>query len=524
MTQRSVLLTLCSVSMIIVSAQEPVKNESIKLSLFDAVQTSLKNNLQVGIAKNIRSAAKANELVQEGAFDINFVASDNYSKTQSASISNSTIQSSPSTLITTETNSTRKSRSLTASLSKAFIWGGTFQASYLGPNYNSSIVSGTQTITPISGSPITSPFGPLPASPFPYTGSFSASYTQSLLKGFGPNSAAASYLVSQNNSIASDYTFQQSIISLVSSTENLYWDLVFATRNFQNKKASLKLAQAQLKESKIRVEVGILAPIEVTSAEAQVALREQDIITAEAQYLNATDALYRALYPNIQDRPSGIEPADEPTIEPLTGNPTSAIDLALGNRVELKVAELDLKSKEILKSSASNRMLPQLDVSVGINENAATRSTPALVREDLTGKRYPGYNFGVTFSIPLLNRVGRGSSAVANAQYRQSELNVQDLKLSIRLQVEQAFRNVDAASRGVNAAQKTRLFTQQDFEAEQKKFQNGMSTNFLVQSKQNILDTSIANELQAQINYAKARTALEQAQGTLLQARGLEIK
>ncbi len=524
MTLRSVLLTLSSVSMVIVSAQEPVKNESIKLSLFDAVQTSLKNNLQVGIAKNIRSATKANELVQEGAFDINFIASDNYSKTQSASISNSTIQSSPSTLITTETNSTRKSRSLTASLSKAFIWGGTFQANYLGPNYNSSIVSGTQTITPISGSPITSPFGPLPASPFPYTGSFSASYTQSLLKGFGPNSAAASYLVSQNNSIASDYTFQQSIISLVSSTENLYWDLVFATRNFQNKKASLKLAQAQLKESKIRVEVGILAPIEVTSAEAQVALREQDIITAEAQYLNATDALYRALYPNIQDRPSGIEPADEPTIEPLTGNPTSAIDLALGNRVELKVAELDLKSKEILKSSASNRMLPQLDVSVGINENAATRSTPALVREDLTGKRYPGYNFGVTFSIPLLNRVGRGSNAVANAQYRQSELNVQDLKLSIRLQVEQAFRNVDAASRGVNAAQKTRLFTQQDFEAEQKKFQNGMSTNFLVQSKQNTLDTSIANELQAQINYAKARTALEQAQGTLLQARGLEIK
>ena len=107
MTLRSVLLTLSSVSMVIVSAQEPVKNESIKLSLFDAVQTSLKNNLQVGIAKNIRSATKANELVQEGAFDINFIASDNYSKTQSASISNSTIQSSPSTLITTETNSTR---------------------------------------------------------------------------------------------------------------------------------------------------------------------------------------------------------------------------------------------------------------------------------------------------------------------------------------------------------------------------------------------------------------------------------
>ena len=218
MNSRLAFLAFSALPMMIVSAQEPVKSEPLKLSLFDAVQTSLKNNLQVGIAKNIRAATKANELIQDGAFDFNFVTSDNYSKIQSASISNSTIQNSPSTLITTETNSTRKSRSLTATLSKAFIWGGTFQANYLGPNYSSSIVSGTQTITPISSPPITSPFGPLPASPFPYTGSFSASYTQSLLRGFGPRSAAANYLVSQNNSIASDYTFQQSIISLVSST------------------------------------------------------------------------------------------------------------------------------------------------------------------------------------------------------------------------------------------------------------------------------------------------------------------
>ncbi len=524
MKLRSTLLVFTPIAMIIVSAQEPIKNEPVKLTLFDAVQTSLKNNLQVGIAKNIRAAVKASELIQEGAFDLNFITSDNYSKIQSASISNSTIQASPTTLITTETNATRKSRSLTASLSKAFIWGGSFQANYLGPNYTSSLVSGTQTIIPINGPSITAPFGPLPATPFPYTGSFSATYTQSLLKGFGPNAAAANYLVSQNNAIASDYTFQQSIISLVSTTENLYWDLVFANKNFQNKKASLKLAEAQLKESKIRVEVGILAPIEVTSAEAQVALREQDIITAEAQFLNATDALYRALYPNIQDRPSAIIPTDVPTIEPIVGDPLSAINLAMTNRVELKVAELDLKSKEIQKSSAFNRMLPQLDVSVGINENSATRSTSGQVIDDLTGRRYPGYNFGVTFSIPLLNRVGRGNNQVANAQYRQSELNLQDLKLNIRLQVEQAFRNLDATSRGVNAAQKTRLFTQQDFEAEQKKFQNGMSTNFLVQSKQNSLDASIANELQAQINYAKARTALEQVKGTLLQVRGLDIK
>lgn len=157
MKSRSAFFAFSALPMMIVSAQEPIKSEPLKLSLFDAVQTSLKNNLQVGIARNIRAATKANELIQDGAFDFNFITSDNYSKIQSASISNSTIQNSPSTLITTETNSTRKSRSLTATLSKAFIWGGTFQANYLGPNYNSSIVSGTQTITPISSPSIHHP-------------------------------------------------------------------------------------------------------------------------------------------------------------------------------------------------------------------------------------------------------------------------------------------------------------------------------------------------------------------------------
>ena len=83
---------------------------------------------------------------------------------------------------------------------------------------------------------------------------------------------------------------------------------------------------------------------------------------------------------------------------------------------------------------------------------------------------------------------------------------------------------VRASGKGVAAAEKTRIFREKDLDAEKKKFDNGMSTNFLVLSKLNDLNTAKGNELQAQITYAKSVTALEKAMGHLLEARKFEVK
>ena len=111
--------------------------------------------------------------------------------------------------------------------------------------------------------------------------------------------------------------------------------------------------------------------------------------------------------------------------------------------------------------------------------------------------------------------------AQARANERSSQLSLKDKELEILLDVRRAIRNVDAAEKGVEASKKTRLFREKDLDAEQKKFENGMSTNFLVLSKQNDLDSARSSELQAQITYAKAVTALEQTVGNLLEARNL---
>lgn len=476
----------------------------VKLSLQEAIKTSLENNLQVQVALESRDYTKANVLLSQGAFDWTLNGNASYSSNKSTFENKRFSTGGP----LFSGDSTTDTKNLSLGVVKPFEWGGNFSLTY-NPTYQSS----TTNILGAGSS----------TTPTPYTGVLSASYSQSLLKGFGRKVTEANVIVAKKGAIAADYQYQKSIIDLVASTESLYWDVVYAQRNLENKQQALELAQKQLKENQIRVEVGTLAPIEVTSAEAAEAQRQQDIIAAEAQFANTKDALLRALYPS-SERPAGMELTDAPTLSHISTDEKSAEKMAIERRVELKSARLDLESKQLLEGVAKNRLMPQLDLNLGYNGSAANHDTFSPVNSDLWQAKNPGYSVGLSFSMPLPNRASKGLMAQARANRRSSELTMRDLELGIVLEVRTAFRNVDANEKAVKAAEKTRIFRQKDLEAEQKKYENGMSTNFLVLTKQNDLDTAKSAELQSQISYAKAVTTLEKALGNLLEARKLELK
>ena len=486
-------------------AAQPAK---LKVTLQNAIETSLKNNLQVQIATQTRDFTRAGVQIEEGFFDWNLTSGLSVAKVQDASRG----QNFPGGPFTSS-ESTTFNRSFNVGTNKAFGWGGNLNLNYA-PTYRFS--KGT-----LNGGPET------PFTTNPYDGSFTATYTQSLLKNFGRATTESRLIVARKSSQAADLSFQLAIVNLVASTETLYWDVAYAQRNLENKQQAQALAQKQLKENQIRVEVGTLAPIEVTSAEASVAQAEQDIIAAEAQLLNAKDALVRALYPSTERPPAGWELADAPSVKPLELDEATAEKRALASRLELKSAMLDLEAKQALETAANNRTMPQLDAFASYNGNAASQIPSeglAAVNKDLTKGNYPGYTVGLQFALPLQNRAARGGQAQARANRRQSELSLRDLELGITLEVRTAFRNVDASAKAVAAAEKTRIFREKDLDAENKKFANGMSTNFLVLSKQNDLNTARGNELQSQIAYAKSVTTLEKATGHLLEARQLAMK
>lgn len=489
----------------LVAQDAPKASDASQLRLQDAIQIALKNNLQVQISQQTRESTKALELQSLGTYDwtLNSAYAITHSKFQPDGHS---FDNSGNPIFGNTITDTRK---WNVGVAKATEWGGLLKVDYTNPNYSSTEYNylGSQTYS----------------TRYPYTGSFSASFTQSLLRGFGREATATNLIVSRYGAQAADYTFQLAIINNVATTESAYWDVVYAKRNLENKRQALALAKQQLKENQIRVQVGTLAPIEVTSSEASVAQAEQDIITSEAGLLNAKDALIRTLYPTT-DRPANLDTVDLPSVKPLELDEESAVKQALASRLELKSAQLDLKAKQVQESAANNHLLPQLDLSVGYNLNSNVQNSWSAVNTDLTNRKDPGYSVGLQFSLPILNRGAKGSLAIARASRRSSELNLHDQELGIVLQVRTAFRTLESSAKGVAAAEKTRYFREKDLEAEQKKFENGMSTNFLVLSKLNDLNTAKGNELQAQIAYAKAVTSMDQSVGRLLEARKLEVK
>jgi len=490
------------------ASKNPTTEKVQTLSLLEAIKVSLQNNLQVEIAKETRNANQASVLISQGAFDWTLTASANTGRQELPGFNGMDGE-----------KSTTWSRSLLVGLQKPFEWGGNLVVNY-NPVYKSSwdftpahtnVVAGVSTTYPDT----TTTEGA------PYSGSFSTTYTQSLLNGFGRAATEVNVIVAKKASKIADYTFQLSIINLVASTENQYWDLVYAQRNLDNAKLALSLAQKQLNENKIRVEVGTLAPIEVTSAEAAVAQQEQNIISAEAQFLNANDALIRALYPRVE-QPDKITPTEEPgTVTYTKVDEPTGEKMALDRRVELKAAKLSLESSDAQRAAAENHLNPRLDAYASYYGAADNHASLSPVNSDLTGRKFPGYVVGLNFALPIPNRSAKGSLNQARANQRSSELSLKDQELAIMLNVRQSFRNVEASAKGVDAAKTTRVFREKDLDAEQKKFENGMSTNFLVLQKQTDLDASRSAELQAQINYAKSVTALEQSMGNLLEARNL---
>ncbi len=485
------------------------------LSLKDAINTALQNNLQVQINRITLESSGYDLTRALAVYDWSLSGQAGLSRGETDE--QITEERDALGRYIAKTTSTSYGRNLSLTTSKAFTWGGSFNATY-SPVYRAA-TSKSQNfrLDPYSQ------WSSSGSSKTPYDGSWNMNYVQPLLRGFGKGVSDSALVIARRNGQRADLTFQQSLIQFVSDTESQYWSLVNANRALQNKKLALDLARKQLKENKIRVEVGTMAPIEVASAEAQVAREEQGIIQAEANMRNQMDAMKRLLWPG-QEPTEDLTLSDSPTVTRVPMSVEEAQKLALERRVEIKAARIGLENAKTNELVAESGMKPKLDLTTTVSSNADVASALGPVNSDLSKAKNPTYSVNLSFAIPLANRSAKSTFASSRAARRKAELDLRDLELTTSLEVKQRLRDLESKEKAMFAAQKAREFSQKDMEAEQKKFDNGMSTNFIVLSKQSSLDQARANELAAQIDYANAVTAFEKVIGNLLEARQLKVQ
>ncbi len=368
-----------------------------------------------------------------------------------------------------------------------------------------------------------------------YDTSLSFQIVQPLLRGFGPWNAQANLKAAEQRYTQSTLQFRETQMDLLLQVVQAYWDLVFARKNLEVQRNSLRLAEQLLRDTEIQIRVGTKAPIERTAAEAEVAVRRQNVIEAMNQLQAATDRL-KALVEateGLMHRPGEIwQPQEEPptpgTLEPLE----HYVDMALDQRPIIRAIQAQVTAAEYLQRAARNQLLPQLDFVIqyrwtGLGgdrqifagsffERRVVNVIPGRftdsINQVLRGE-FPSWTFGFRLTLPINDTAARGRVLLAEAQLQQARIEMEKQRQNIVLQVRNAYRELLAAQQQYEAAVKSVQLQREKLQAEQKKLALGLSTNFVVLQYQQDLALAEQRQVQAQINYAKALAQLYRAIG-----------
>lgn len=486
---------------------------ALRLSLKDITKLALQNNLDIAIQDTNEQLSQQKIIAAYG----------NYDPTLSATLSTQSRISANTNLATAATQGNPKND--TASWNFSFVQsvktGGELQASW-----NSSRSDNNSSF---------SLFTPQ------YNSSMSVQFKQPLWRNFRIDSTRGNIRLVNLDLESTDSKFTQKVTETIANIQQQYWDLVSAIRDYDIKRNSVRLGQITLRDNRKKVQVGTLAPIGITEAQADLKSRELNLISSEEQILRQENAL-RQLISN--DRSSEIWskviiPTDEPEFVEYKVDLSTAIETAMKKRPELEQFDIQLKQSDINLKMTQNSRKWQFDVtgqygSTGIAGPQTIKLGQPTVPPELVGGILTAYktnftqgftNWQVSFNIqvPLRTRNLDSQYAQQKIQRQQTIMNRRSQEQNIQVEIRNAVQKLRTSRQQVETARMQRQLSQEQLDGEVKRFEAGLSENFRVLDRQNQLASSENAELVNLINYKKAVIALQKAMYTLLESSEFEI-
>jgi outer membrane protein TolC len=401
-----------------------------------------------------------------------------------------------------------------------------------------------------------------------------ATLTQPLLNGFGILVNTRYILEAKNFIKVSESQLAQQVIATVTQVSNDYWELVFDRQNVVVQEAAVGVSTKLYEDNKKQLQIGTMAPLDVLTAESQVATDQQNLIVAQTTRLQQQTVLLNDITKNLMaPELVGLEIIPTTTIstpEVVENIPLQdAVQEAWKKRPEIYQADLNLKNAGIEVKATKNALLPSLDVygqfsQTGLsgNEITQTSGTPtsfeAITSEpivdangvpvtpgaflgvpifptavtsaglgsalsNMINNNFPTYAAGVTFAIPLRNRSAQADNARALLDERQQQTQYRQTQNTIVLNVRNTIIALQQDRAQVAAAEKARNLAQQTLDAEQKKYQLGSSTSYNVVLRSRDLTAAQGTELRAKVNLEEALVNFNQAMGRTLEVNRITM-
>ena len=408
--------------------------------------------------------------------------------------------------------------------------------------------------------------------------SLTVQFQQQLLNGFGFFVNRRNILIAKNNRKLADYVFEQQAITTVTNTITAYWELVYARENVKVEEQAVTVSNKLYGDNKKQLEIGTMAPLDVTRAESELATDRQNLIIAQTVKLQDEQILKNAISRdplstsliNVEiiplDHPNPAEAVESATFE-------DAIKEAFTKRPDLLEQEINVKNAAIDARATRQALLPTATLQaqylssglagnspiitgtttkagapvVGANGLPITvldmNSMPVEVFEPTTSSvtngvihgglgnaqsqifhnQFPDYFVGVNVQIPIRNRQAQATNQRAVLNQRQIEAQMLQLRNAALLDVRNTYIALTQDRAQVQAASKARELQQQTFDAEQKKYQLGASTVYNVILTQRDLITAQGAELRALANLVEAKANFERAVGRTLEVNRVTI-
>jgi len=489
-------------------------NENIKkISLQEAIAKTLKNNLELKIEIINKEKSEKSLISSESIFIPNLNMSFSNSETNRPSTGS----------LDGADVSVNKRLSLMVGLEKKFSLGGTIKVEM--NNSRNETNSSFSSVNPALNTTLT------------------LSLSQPLLKGFGTLSTKKDIYIAVNNVKKSKLQLKSKIIDLIYSTEEAYWNLVYAYQNLEAKKKSLEEARNFLKQNKRKVEIGTSAPIDILSAKAEVATRESDVVSAEQSIQTQEENLKSII--NIKDRNNKIIPIDRPEIKRFEADFKNYLLEALNNRPDINMAKLDLENYKITVRYMKNQLLPDLSLQASYYTNGQggtqliygpgsifgpreiigtiEKSIWDSIQESVENK-YLNYSISLNLKIPLNNKKEKAQYVSSKLDLKKSFLTLKNLENKVYSEVKNGIKGIQTNKKLYDKNEIALKLQAQKLKAEKMKLSVGLSTNYQVLTFQRDYANSVASKLQSLINYKLSLAKINQIIGRTLKEYNIKFK
>lgn len=527
-------------------------SQTMPLSLDDAIRKALESNNTIEVAKDDVRYAETQLRSLLGIYDPVLTATPLYTRSSQNG--------------TAPTNNF----SLNLGASQLFRSGGTLQP-FFNNSRSSSFFSSSSGTTVVSD--ITS---------F-YRSNAGVNFTQPLFRNRSIDSTRRNIRIQRKRLQQTDADFRRTTIDIISQVQRAYWDLVFALRDQQNKVANLNLSKENLRQVDAKINAGSSAPLERAEVATELANRESDLLLASQQVSIADNTLKQLLLKesNSADWTKQLVPTDQPNLDLNPVNLEDAIADARANRPELRRLQLQNDINAIDLQFFRNQVKPQIDLTSSFslngfsqafgngtaNSSAGTATSPLLttasdlyllnainaIRPDGTTEivnpsisvannstvangglsnslgnlftsNAPNFSVGVTFSFPLRNRTAKADLAGARIQQEQIGAQIRVQEETVIVEVRNAVQALETARQRVFASRRARENAEIQLQGEQKLYESGRSTTFLLFQRENTLAAARNAEIRAETDYNKAISDLQRTTSTTFRANNIEVQ